>query len=327
MAFPPVSIVTKALAGLIAAASLGGCLTLSSIKKVGYEPRFLVLRTYNLFNQRIPPNDSSYSWLGDWVFRRERLGTVDAALRESKPDVLVFQQLMAKKDSDFESDTRILSSGALDQFEWHVSPVRYFSDTAEQEYHGIAYSLPLRLVPSEQPEMVEVFADQIMVTVSVLAMENEPLAIFNFEALTAVVDDAVLADVIAAIEEKRSALGICRERVVLAGFLGTVSARKFSDLAEAKLGMKNSSAGFCEIETQCFTTTPLNGIYLISGNNSSYQSDYIFTHTDAIVASSHRTFTEEGELTEASRMFGLPGMWGSRTYGLETSIRFKRCSP
>lgn len=326
MVLPKVSHVSTALRAGLAAILLSGCVTITSIKKVGYEPRFLVLRTYNLFNQRIPPNDPSYRWLGDWVFRRERLSTVDAALRESKPDVLVFQQLMAKKDSDFESDTKILSSGALDQFEWHVSPVRYFSDTAEQEYHGIAYSLPLRLVPSEQPEMVRIFADEMMLTVSVLALENEPLAIFNIEALETV-DETVLAAVIEAIEEKRRELGICKERVVIAGFLGTVSARKFSELAEAKLAMKNSSAGFCEIETQCFTTTPLNGIYLISGNNSSYQSDYIFTHADAIVASSHRTFTEEGELSEAGRMFGMQGMWGSRTYGLESNIRFKRCSP
>lgn len=322
MVFPPV-FPAKVIALALSATLLGGCLTLSSIKKVNYEPRFLVLRTYNLFNQRIPPNDTSYSWLGDWVFRRERLSTVDAALRQSKPDVLVFQQLMAKKDSDIESDTEILSSGALNQFEWHVNPVRYFSDTAEQEYHGLAYSLPLRLVPREQPEVVKVFSEQMMMTVSVLALENEPLAIFNVEALGPV-DDEVLSSVITAIEQKRSELGICPERVVIAGFLGTVSARKFSDQAEAKLSMKNSSAGFCEIETQCFTTTPLNGIYLISGNNSSYQSDYIFTHADAIVASSHRTFTEEG--SEPNRMFGLPGMWGSRTYGLESNIRFKRCS-
>lgn len=309
---------------ILAATFLGSCTTFTTIKKVNYEPRFLVLRTYNLFNQRIAPNDSSQNWLGDWVFRRERLATVDLALRQSKPDILVFQQLMAKKDNEFESDTKILSRGALDQFEWNVSPVRYYSDTAEQEYHGLAYSLPLRLVPTDHPEMVRVFDDQVMATMSVLAMENDPIAIFNVETLGKV-EDSVLESVIDYIDQKRSELGICRERIVIAGYFGTLSARKFSDLAEAKLAQKNSSLGFCEIETQCFTTTPLNGIYLISGDNSSYQSDYIFTHADSIVASSHRTFTQEGELTEASRVFGLPGVWGSRSYGLESHIRFRRC--
>lgn len=309
---------------VLATTILGGCATLTQIKKANYEPRFLVLRTFNLFNQRIPPNDSRYNWIGDWVFRRERLATVDMALRQSKPDILVFQQLMAKKGSEFESDANILSSGSLDQFEWHTSPVRYYSDTAEQEYHGLAYSLPLRLVPKAQPEMVRVFQDQMMATVTVLAMENSPLAIFNVEALKEV-DDSVLVAVINFIDQKRLELGICKERVVIAGYLRTLSARKFSELAEAKLSQRNSSLGFCEIETQCFTTTPLNGIYLISGDNSSYQSDYIFAHSDSVIASSHRTFTQEGELNEASRVFGLQGVWGSRTYGLESSIRFKRC--
>lgn len=283
-----------------------------------------MLRTFNMFNQRIPPNDSSVTWAGDWVFRRERLAVVDTALRQSKPDILIFQQLMARKDSDFESDANILSSGALGQFEWNLSPVTYYSNTAEQEYHGVAYSLPMRLVPTEATELTRNFSERMVVTTSMLAMENEPLVIFNVEALGAVTDND-LAAVIEYIDSKRLELGVCKERVIVAGYLGRLSARKFGDLAKNRLDQKNSSRGYCEIETQCFTTTPLNGIYLISGDNSSYQSDYIFVHNDSVVASSHRTFENEAPLTPTSQVFGLQGVWGSRTFGLETNIRFKRC--
>lgn len=310
------------VSGGLAISCLMSCTILSGIKQTPYESRFLVLRTYNIFNQRIPPNDSSHHWLGDWVFRRERLAQVDAALRESKPDILIFQQLMAK--SEFESDTAILSEGALGQFEWKVSPVKYHSDTAEQEYHGVAYGLPLRLVPTDPEDMVEELGGQVIVSASLLALENDPFVIFNIETL-GTVEEPTLAAIIDAIERKRVELGVCKERVVIAGFLGAVSARKFAALAKNKLSLKNSSRGFCEIETQCYTTTPLNGIYLVSGDNSSYQSDFIFVHSDAIIASSHRTFESESAATEASSVFGLQGVWGSRTFGLESNVRFRRC--
>jgi hypothetical protein len=105
-----------------------------------YDSHKIKVQVLSLFNQRTASRLSTKSWKGDWLFRRERLSLIDKELGESKPDLIVFQELIKRDSNSFESDMGILSANALKGYKWKLSKKEVYTDTGEEEYLGLAVS-------------------------------------------------------------------------------------------------------------------------------------------------------------------------------------------
>lgn len=304
---------------------LGSCASLPNFSQSSYDQKILVFRTYNLFNQRIPPNHTNLNWKGDWIFRRERLELIDRELRLSRPDVLLFQQMLTKDENSFESDQNILAEGSLSGYEWSTQPVVNHEDTSETESHGLVYSLPLRLVPQgNEKGSIKIFPGESKVTHNVLAFENEPITIFNIEIKR--VTENLFAEIAQYIFDLVNKKELCLERVLIGGYFGETSPRKIIDAFQKYFPIKNVSTGFCEIEIKCYTSTPFNELFLVTTNiNSSYQSDYFFTHNKTIIFTSNIVFEKGSSIKDLDNKYGMSKFWGSRTFGLETGVKLKKC--
>jgi hypothetical protein len=91
---------------------VNGCALLGIRSSERYDERSFSILNLNLFNQRTPSTLSRKNWKGDWLFRRERLELIDEQLRISRPDIVVFQELLTRRGSPSESDINILNFGA-----------------------------------------------------------------------------------------------------------------------------------------------------------------------------------------------------------------------
>ena len=93
-------------------------------------------------NQRVPSRLAKKAWKGDWIFRRDRLELVDQGLRNSKPDLLLLQEALARVGSAAESDLAILSAGAIADYDWRQLKVEEYPDTQEVESMAVAAAPP-----------------------------------------------------------------------------------------------------------------------------------------------------------------------------------------
>ncbi len=317
----------RALTLLFFLFGLSGCATWFVTKFSSYDSRSISFETLSLFNQRENSNVSQKSWRGDWLFRRERLELVDRELRSIRPDVMVFQQLMAKKGSPSDSDRNILGSGALGGYAWDVFRVREFEDTGEEQFNAVAIGLPVQLAPIELKSRNWAVGLDGNVSVSVLRLENDPILLFNVEMPT---NDRNLGLWYQFLEEKmievlKSSPQFCPERLVVAGVLPNGFGASGLSFIE-KLELRDVSEGMCEIASDCFTGTPLNELFMAtSGNQPPGHMDRIFVHQTAIVASSSVVFRNMESAPRYGSVYGLSRLWPSQRFGWGTSVRLAKC--
>lgn len=307
---------------------LSGCATWFATKFSSYDSRSISIETLSLFNQRENSNVSQKSWRGDWLFRRERLELADRELRSIRPDVMVFQQLMAKKGSPSDSDRNILGSGALSGYTWDVFRAREYEDTGEEQFNAVAIGLPVQLAPIELKSRSWAVGLDGYVSVSVLQLEGDPILLFNVEMPTT---DRNLGLWYQFLEEKmievlKSSPQFCLERMVVAGVLPQGFGTNSQGFIE-KLELRDVSEGMCEVASDCYTGTPLNELFMVTGGNQPPgQIDRIYVHQTAIVASSSVVFRNMESATRYGATYGLSRLWPSQRFGWGTSVRLAKCS-
>ncbi|MEZ4741486.1 MAG: hypothetical protein R3B45_03425 [Bdellovibrionota bacterium] len=293
-----------------------------------YDDRALTVQTLSLFNQRIPSRFSDLSWKGDWAFRRERLNLIDRGLRGIKPDLLIIQEAMSKKESPSDSDRNILLAGALRDYDWHLRVVREYGDTQEVEAMAVATSYPLKVDRARtltQKELWDIGAGGF-VTATAIDFDNYPILVFNVQMpVSSVNRELWYLFVRDKIKERIKEEGLCQKRIIVAGYLpDSNKSSKYRELLTA-LGLKDASSGFCELESSCYTSTPINEIFMATiGDERPSRSDRILVPTSTVVLSSSPNFREIGD-SEMVKKFGLTKLWGTQRYGWVANMRFARC--
>ena len=294
-----------------------------------YDSRPLTVQSVSLFNQKIQSKYSRSSWNGDWEFRRDRLDLIDIVLRNTKPDISVMQEVMARRGSTAESDKGILLAGALADYGWSEKTVIDHSDTHEIQSMAVATALSVKVLPDSDPnarDSWQIGTDGFL-TATTLEFDGEPVAVFNVQMPARIgqkylwytfVEDQVVARI------KR--LGICRSRVIVAGFMPSdQDSRRFSDFLK-RLQLKDSSAGFCQIASKCHTATSVNELFMATiGDETPGQMDRVLVHQSAVIYSSQRNFDNSDPNNRYAKGFGISRLWPTQRFGWTTQIRLAKC--
>lgn len=317
---------------MLALPLLAGCvaswLGLSSY----YDDRTITVKTLNLFNQRLAPQGQKVSWQGDWILRRFRLGLVDAELRQSKPDILVVQEMMEREQSPSEYDQNILNAGALFGYDWATVPTNQYSDTGETELLGVAVGSPLKIAQfreevGKQRTYWSIGNDgHVMLTA--IDSEGQLISLFNVQMPQKSYENLLwytfLKDLILEHLRKNRA---CPKRVVIAGYLpGDPNAPRIADFLNA-LVLKDSSRGACDVDAKCFTANRDNQIFaaVADPTEPAAHVDRILVHEEAYVYATGITFTSNDANIPYAKTFNLERLWPSKRFGWGATFRLPRC--
>lgn len=295
----------------------------------GYDDRTIVVHTFNLFNQKKLAPGANVNWSGDWIFRRDRLELIDQYFRAHRGDLVLFQQMMRKAQGEVEWDLNILSAGSFSEFDWRTEEVASFADSSESESMTVAAAAALRLKsrqPGEAPSVWNVGPDGYLQAAAV-EVAGEPVAVFNVQMPTRVDRDPIwFSFVEERIREWTRGQGICPRRIILGGFIPSeVEVATFNRFL-ANLGLKDSSAGFCDSSSRCQTADPINEMFRLAGEGDvASQADRILVSKGAVVYSSARTHDEPVKAPQYEAAMGFAQLWPSTRAGWETAVRLESC--
>jgi hypothetical protein len=314
---------------LIPCLYLTGCVSFFDSSGPVHESSPLKIMTFDLFHQRPNPNSkTSTNYVGDWIYRRERLSLVDQEIRLLGLDLIAFQNLTSRSGSPSESDKSILSKGALKGFSWQGFVQNYHDDTAEQNELSLAVAPPLKLRNQTQNKKpFWVIGNEGAISAYVVERDRAPFAIFNIIMPARFGRNFIWYSFI---EEKIKDFlkqnGICKQRMIILGYLpadeGSVRFREFSE----RLELKDSATGFCKVASKCNTADADNELLLANTPElADTITDRILIHSSAIVLTSRRVLAEPQENSNYHRQLGLSQKWPSIRSGWLTSVRLNRC--
>ncbi len=293
-----------------------------------YDSRPLTIQSLDLFDQRLNPRIRGASWKGDWIFRRERLDLIDGALKNVKPDIFIVQSLLEKRESPNDSDRNILSISSLEDYEWQYKKISEFDDTFEDKYLAVAAGLPLRIDKKKtlsEKELWEIGDGFLALTV--IEFEEQSLLVANvILPANEVMRPAAYKKLGAIIEQRLKLNKICSRRLVIAGYIPEESGSIDYKILMQKFNLKDSSEGYCEVESKCYTATPINEIFMLSlGDQRPKRVDRILVPQSSIVYSSASNIKEPKRNHPYVKQFGIEHLWPSQRFGWVTNSRFARC--
>ena len=319
----------KTLVLILAATSAFSCTNAVINPQSDYDSRPLTIQTLSLFNQKTPSKYSRTNWNGDWVFRRDRLDLVDIVMRNSKPDIAVLQEVMARRGNTAESDSGILLAGAFADYTWTEQIVLEHSDTHENQSMAVVSAVSLKVKSERDPairESWQIGTDGFL-TATTLDFDGDPIAVFNVQMPARIgqkylwytfVEDQIVARI------KR--LGICRNRLVIAGFLpADQDSKRFNDFMR-RLQLRDSSVGFCQIAGKCHTATSINELFMATvGDETPGQLDRVLVHQSAVVYSAGRNFDNSDPNSRYVKNFGISRLWPTQRFGWLSQVRLAKC--
>ncbi len=281
----------------------------------------------NLFNQRIPSSMSSKNWKGDWLFRRERLEFIDEQLKVTRPDVVVFQELLTRRGSPSESDINILSHGALEGYEWDADAVRDYKDTQEVEYHAAAVGLPVKLANGDllNKSYWEIGVDGFM-SYSLLELDQKPFLLVNLSMPSSSQKvDHWYRYVREEIQRLLQIFSLCKNRLIISGYIpGGLIWEGYTELLN-EFELKDTAQGFCEA-LDCLTTSSENDIFMATAQGQSpSHSDRTLVHQGALVSFSSVAMQQMKNKIIYGEPYGIQRLWASRSYGWLSVVRMQQC--
>lgn len=308
--------------------ALGGCVLFGFQPPDRYDERSFSILSLNLFNQRLPSAMGQKSWKGDWLFRRERLELIDEQLRISRPDIIVFQELLTRRGSPSESDINILSYGALEGYEWDADLVTYFRDSQEMQYHATAVGLPVKLAQTDQilKKFWPIGIDGYM-SFSLLELDEKNMLLINLS----MPQDTQKVDhwykvVRNEIRELITNFRLCPQRLIVSGHIpGGPSWEGYNEFIK-EFELKDTASGFCEAASDCLTSSNLNDIFMSTAQGQSpSHSERTLVHRDAIVSSGAISMNKMRDKTIYGGAYGLQRLWASRAFGWLSEVRLAQC--
>lgn len=316
---------------LAACLALPGCSLLQLWRFATHDQRSFSISTVSLFNQRISPPAPYESWKGDWLFRRHRLELLDQALFNNRPDLMVFQQLMQRRGSPIESDKSILGYSSLEGYQWNLARVDSYADTQEDQFLGVAASLPIRLEEDLKTRQNTITIGKAgYAALFSFKLEDQAFLVVNVE----MPDDDNNADIeknYAQLEdyvkEALDQFDICEDRLIIAGYLPSSQISQSFETFLTALGLQDSAEGYCELATDCETSSRANDLLNVTDPAlSGAHSDRVLVPDSALVYSSQIAFNEVFQDTSEFKKFGIDKLWPTRRFGWSTTLRLKACS-
>lgn len=316
--------------------ALSSCVDSMLKNSAQYDSRRFTVQLLSLFNQRV--DGKVQSWKGNWLFRRERLNILDRGLKDSKSDLIIFQDVMGKQQNPFDFDRAILGVGSLKDYEWQMAKVFDYKDTFESEYAAVVTGLPLRFPPQPQIDRKQMWRIGRDGYLSIFSARNEgqDILIFNIK----IPDQSANHKRVFSLLKAKARLLLkdhryCKRRVIFAGYFpGQLDDESYMNFTR-EFNLVDASNGFCERESDCYTATPLNDLYRFShGDVRPRRSDRILLHKSTIVYTSERNFHKESLPDSLGRKLKSVAddefafetkAWATDRAGWITRLRFARC--
>lgn len=269
------------------------------------------------------------AWTGDWIFRRQRLAIIDDQFRASRPDIILFQDVMQREDSSSESDLDILAVGSLRGYAAHSLPVANYDETQEIRSMAVAATKPLQFAEfqSDQRQMWNIGTDGYL-TLDVLQGSEQPIVIFNVQMPSKIGKKFLWYSFV---EERISDFitkgKYCAKRLIVGGFLPADQSATRFDRFLSTLNLKDTSQGICQIIADCHTATLQNEIYLADQSEDAPVgvTDRILISKDATVYSASRNLANVETNDSLAKQFKLQRMWASHRFGWQATIKLPTC--
>lgn len=293
-----------------------------------FDERSFSVMNINLFDQRVPSSLAKKNWKGDWLFRRERLELVDDQLRVTRPDIVVFQEMLTRRDSPSESDINILSAGALEGYQWDAELIQSYEDTQEMQFNAVAVGLPIKLQTTEAlAKSFWPIGTEGYMTYSLMVLDQTPLVVVNLSMpKTAQKADFWYHSVRVELREVLKRLGVCEERLIVSGHMpgGSVWPGYTEFLKEFRL--KDTATGFCEAASDCLTTSTQNDLFMATSQGQApAHSERVLVHEDALIMSSNTVLQKMREKSVYGPSYGIHRLWASPVFGWQAQLRLPQC--
>ena len=293
-----------------------------------YDSRSFSILSYDLYDQMTSAEKNNLGWKGNWLLRRKRLEVVDYELRKVKPDILAFQNVMARMESPSESDINILSFGALRGYDWKSSFIKNYSETGEDKFHSLAVSLPLRFQQVGSNVYSWPLGVDGFLSMYELFLVDRPILVFNVSMPKSTENVDVWYEFLATeIERAVKKYGTCNSRIVVAGYLpGHLTWKGYNDFM-SRLELKDTSVEYCSVESDCYTQSLDNQLYVKSQlNTADEQAEKILVHESALTEFGEVVLKDSVVLDQAStELFKLNKLNGSISYAWYSSVRLTKC--
>ena len=240
---------------------------------------------------------------------------------------------MERSDSHSESDIRILEAGVLAEYDWRKFQTARFEDTRESQFVAIALSVPLRFMGSidetdtaNSAEYVSFGNDGYLLAATV-EYEGQPLTVLNVHLVQSNMRDHWFEIIKEHAFERMKRYRSCTKRLIVGGYIpGDSSAQDYKTFLD-KLELRDAATGFCQIESNCFTATPINELFMVTiGDESPTRVDRIFTHRSTYISASFRNFDQPEPESGYTYDFGMSKLWATQRFGWFSSLRLARCS-
>jgi len=293
-----------------------------------YDSRKISIQVLPLFNQRkFLPDQAGQTWKGDWAFRRERLELIDQQIRQIRPDLLIFQNLMAKKESASDSDRAIFSAGSLLGYHWQSVDLDEFPDTLEVESMGMVSDFPLPKSPQEGYRRFWKMGEDSYLAAFRTELEGHGVAVFNLELSQELGQQErwyyFIKD---RISETLKDYGLCSRRAIVGGSFGGNEAQKDYRYLLSSLQLTDSSIGFCEQESDCYTDSSENELFLkTEGDLRPGRSIRVLLHQGSLIYSGGRNFDQASRKSRFAGSLAMKSIPPTRYYGWLTVARLARC--
>lgn len=271
--------------------------------------------------------DPSINWQGDWIFRRKRLDLLDQQLATSKPDVIVFQDLIYRAYSPSESEQNLLSAGSLANYSWHVAKTGYLESSEETIASGVAAALPSRIDFAKTMSSKEVWEIEggAKVVYTQVKTENGSIALLSVNAFGASgkLSYASLQEVFSEISMLSA---VCPERIVLTGDLPQDRVYGLDEEFMRSNALKDAAVGFCDEVDLCYTESRQNPVArLLGGLVNSDRNIRVLLHSDVKVISSGRNLDKKSTVDTEVKFYGLDAYTVSDKYGWLVVASFPIC--
>ena len=129
------------------------------------------------------------------------------------------------------------------------------------------------------------------------------------------------------IEQTVKKLRLCRKRIIIAGFMpGRKTSGNFRKMMEA-LELKDTSDGFCEVASDCYTGNPLNDIFMAtSGGKAPAHMDRILVNRATLVSFSHPILKSSQGPSIHGKAYKIERLWPTQRFGWAAGLRLPRCT-
>jgi hypothetical protein len=159
----------------------------------------------------------------------------------------------------------------------------------------------------------------------VLNLEKQNILLVNMK-LDPRFGETEYNDIINEIRKKLNLEKICSQRLIIAAYADPQIEDQLERIIQY-FNLQDSSKGFCNVESKCYTASPRNQVFYHSyGELVSARVDFLLVPKSTQVTKSRINFTEPSSTgLNYFKQFALDTLWPSDRFGWESEIRLVRC--